>query len=145
MSIVDIRTVEFDDTTELFHDRSTCSFDAEHVEDFDTAVGISTCKVHAGDAHNRLEVDTVRLKHPILFGLDATLVVGIHYIVLQKEHPVNARYAAQADGTQHRVLQLTQENVFLYCADPIVIFVSATENTTTYNQLLRVIPAPDNE
>ena len=97
MSIVGIRTVEFDDTTELFHDRSTCSFDTEHVEDFDTAVGISACKVHAGDVHYCLEFDTVRLKHPILFGLDATLVVGIHYIVFQKEHPVNARYAAQTD------------------------------------------------
>ena len=45
-------------------------------------------------------------------------------------------------AAQHCVLQLTQENIFLHCAESIINFVSTTKNTAKYNQLLQVILAP---
>lgn len=114
MAVVYVGAVKFDDPTQLLHNSSAGCFDAQHVENLNAAVRIRTCKVDAIDAHDCLEIDTVRLQHPLLLCLDGACLVGKYFVMLLQKDFLDARNPAQAHRIQHSVFKLAQEDVFFY-------------------------------
>ncbi len=144
MPVVDVGTVEFNDTAQLFQNRRACGLDTENIEDFNATVGICPLEVNAVDAHDRLQIDAIRLQHPLFLQVstDCTIRGNCRLVLLRQEDTVNALNAAQADRVQHCSFKLSQEDVLIRCT---LFFLVAAQDTTTNDELVRVIFAPDDE
>jgi len=113
ISIVDIRTIEFDDLSEFLHDCGSSGFDPEDVGYLHTAAGIRPSEMHAFDAHDGFQVDAIGFQRPLLLipPLGATFCCD-DLVVFLKKDSFNPLDATQTYRIQYRVLQLTQEDVF---------------------------------
>ena len=99
VSIIDVGPIEFDNLSKFLHDCSPGGFDSKDVEYLHTAVGICPSKVHAFDAHDSLQIDTVSFQHPLLLvaPLDTALRRDDDLVVFLEEDPFDSLDTTQTD------------------------------------------------
>jgi len=94
VAVVDVGTVEFNDATQFLHDGSSGGFDAKDIEYLHATVGVCSPEVDTLDTHHGLEVDTVRLQHPLFLVVrsDASIWRNHDLILLRQEYTPDSLY-----------------------------------------------------
>ena len=113
VAVVDVRAVELDDGAQLAEQRVAHRLDAEHADDLDDVVGGGARVVDAPvGAHDRLQVDALRVEEPLVVA-HRRAGVGVDALEpgLAHEDAADALDAAQRHLGEHRRLDLLQEDV----------------------------------
>src|ERR1700730_3835026 len=133
MTNVELRAVKLEDAAKFFENGRPGCFNAKDIKDFDAAVRVCALEVDAVDTHDGLEIRAICLQDPLALRtrLDRAFLIDRYLVVLDEESALNARDPTQTDILEHRIFELTQENIFLNRAQTVVLFVGTTQHSAT--------------
>mmetsp|Transcript_45590 Transcript_45590/g.122920 ORF Transcript_45590/g.122920 Transcript_45590/m.122920 type:complete len:564 (-) Transcript_45590:807-2498(-) len=120
VTVIHVGAVERDHHPDVEQQRLARGLDAEHLQDLYDVVALKAREVHLWELHHLLEVDTVRIQHPLLAALELTLALVVTGDgVLAHEDFLDAMYPLQRHLLQDVAFDAPQELEVLVL--PVVI------------------------
>ena len=143
MSVVHVRTVELNHTTQLTQERIAHRFDAKNLNHFNQVVRCSSREVDVRMCHDFEQVDAFGVQHP-LGGFLEELRLAVDGVLFgfADENLLNVWNTAQCKVAQHLRLETLQE-YFVLGRGVLVFHAFGVHDSNSQHQLFRVVVVED--